>query len=135
MGVLLHYMAVTTHADAEIEYAIKYLETLNQIYDERPFETPWPSHLVRYILGRISFDYLIEGATEERILEEAIRVATPDTGLLKRRYLCETLFHTAVMARKNGDEATAQKWFKEVYQLPDPIIEQEWYLARYECGG
>jgi tetratricopeptide (TPR) repeat protein len=135
MGVLLHYMAVTLGDAQEVEYAIKYLEKLKKKYNKRPFDTPYPSHLVKYILGLIELPSLLEGATRESDLELATATATAPDGLSKRRNLCEVLFHAGVMCRKNGDEAEAQRWFSKVYNLPNPIIEQEWYLARFEIEG
>lgn len=135
MGVLLHYMAVSMGDMAEVAYAIKYLEKLNAMYDKRPFDTPYPSHLVKFILGLIDLPALLEGAVETNDLDRATTMATVPDGLLKRRYLCESLFHAGVMCRKASDEAGAKAWFARVFALDNPIVEEEWNLARFEIEG
>lgn len=132
MGVLLHYMAVSMSDMAEVAYAIKYLEKLNAMYDKRLFDTPYPSHLVKFILGLIDLPALLGGAVETNDLDRATTMATVPDGLLKRRYLCESLFHAGVMCRKARDEAGAKAWFARVFALDNPIVEEEWNLARFE---
>jgi tetratricopeptide (TPR) repeat protein len=135
MGVLLHYMAVTLGDASEIAYSIKYLENLNNKYEKRPFDTPYPSHLVRFVLGLISLLALFEGATGESDLIDAITVSTAPNSLVKRRFLCAALFHAGVMRRKAGDELGAKEWFGRVFALDNPNFEEEWYLARFEVEG
>jgi tetratricopeptide (TPR) repeat protein len=135
MGVLLHYMAVTMGDAKETGYAIKYLEKLNQKYDKRPFDTPYPSHLVKYILGLIDLPALLEGAVGESDLDRATALAIRPDSLLKRRFLCAVLFHVGVMCRKAGDEARAKAWFGRVFALDNPNFEEEWNLARFETTG
>lgn len=48
------------------------------------------------------------------------------------RRLCVALFHDGVRSRAVGDEGHCLARMRECYGLEDPLIEQEWYLARYE---
>lgn len=50
----------------------------------------------------------------------------------RRRRLCVALFHGGAKCRAHGDEGNCFARMRECAALPNPLIEQEWYLARSE---
>jgi len=102
----------------------------NRVQRLYPTLKGWPSPVARYYLGMISFPDLLESATGQRELPGAIEVAR--SKLLSRRELCQALFHDGVRSRAQGDEGLCLTRMRECYALEDPLIEEEWYLARYE---
>ena len=50
----------------------------------------------------------------------------------RRMRLCAALFHDGVKSRAHGDEAHCLARMRECSALENPVVEQEWYLARYE---
>jgi tetratricopeptide (TPR) repeat protein len=126
-GLLLYYMGATAHQPEQMMFALDYmpnrLKGLMRDY--------WPAPVARYYLGEISFGDLLAAATGQREIAEAIDVAR--VNLLNRRHLCGALFHDGVKSRIRGDELHCLVRMRECYALENPLIEHEWYLARYEC--
>jgi len=54
---------------------------------------------------------------------------------LKRRRLCQALFYVAVAKRDQGDEAGCADGMRQCHALENPLLEEEWYLARAEAGA
>ena len=50
----------------------------------------------------------------------------------RRIRLCDALLHDGVKPRTRGDEAHCLPRMRECAALENPVVEQEWYLARYE---
>ena len=61
-----------------------------------------------------------------------LRVTIARDDLLSRRQLCVALFHDGVRSRANGAEHHCQARMRQCYELENPLIEAEWYLARFE---
>jgi tetratricopeptide (TPR) repeat protein len=125
-GLLLYYMAVTQNLDAETSFALKYLKKRAR----RSAIRNWPGPVARYYLGDIKFDDVLESATGQRHLSAAFEVAR--TKLLSRRRLCGVLFYDGVRRRAQGAEELCLARMRECYELENPLIEPEWYFARYE---
>jgi hypothetical protein len=131
-GLLLYYMGVTAGDDGASAKALKYMRNRAKRSAIRLF----PGPVVLFYLDQIHFPELLEAATEKRRavrdVTSAIDVATDD--LLSRRQVCVALFHDGVKARARGDESHCLIRMHECAGLRNPLIEQEWYLARYEVG-
>jgi tetratricopeptide (TPR) repeat protein len=125
-GLLLYYMAVTQNLDAETSFALKYLKKRAR----RSAISSWPGPVARYYLGDIKFDDVLESATGQRHLSAAFEVARAK--LLSRRRLCGVLFYDGVRRRAQGAEELCLARMRECYELENPLIEPEWYFARYE---
>lgn len=125
-GLLLSYMGVTAHCSDQVTFALDYMRKRTRKY----FPDSWPNPVVRYYLGEISFGDLLAKATVQQELAQAVEVAR--VKLLSRRQLCVVLFHDGVKSRIQGDEGRCLARMRECYALENPLIEHEWYLARYE---
>lgn len=132
-GLLLYYMAVTERQPDQAACALDYMRNrLNRLKRLLPL-TPtnyWPVPVARYYLDDLAFDELLVFATGQRELPQAITAA--GAKLMSRRKLCVTLFHDGVKSRAQGAEDLCLTRMRECYALQDPLIEPEWYLARYE---
>ena len=132
-GLLLYYMAVTERQPDQASCALGYmrnrLDRLKGLVPGLPIES-WPVPVARYYLGEIAFSELLVFATGQRELPQA--VAAAQAKLLSRRQLCGALFHDGTRSRAQGAEDLCVARMRECYALEDPLIEPEWYLARYE---
>lgn len=128
-GLLLYYMGVTEHLPEEISFALDYMRNRAS----RMAIRSWPGPVARYYLGQIAFEGLVTAATGQPELPRAGEVASAQ--LFGRRRLCGALFHDGVRSRAHGDEEHCLIRMRECYGLENPLIEQEWYLARYEAQG
>jgi hypothetical protein len=125
-GLLLYYMAITQNLPEETSFALKYLKKRAR----RSAIRSWPGPVARYYLGEVTFEDVLASATGQRDLPAAFEVAR--TKLLSRRRLCGALFHDGVRRRAQGAEELCLARMRECYRLENPLIEPEWYLARYE---
>ena len=127
-GLLLHYMGVTANDKSAVSKARSYLRSRAK----RSAIELFPGPVARYYLGEIEFPDVLAAATKDkaRDVAEAIQVARTD--LRCRRELCVAIFHDGVKARAQGSEQHCQTRMRECFSLENPIIEAEWYLARYE---
>ena len=125
-GLLLYYMAITDGIPEEATFALTYLK--NRV--RRTFGQVWPCPVAQYHLGEITFEVVMEAVNRQ------VAAATPllpeKIELGRRRRLTVALFHDGVRSRAQGDEARCLVRMRECYGLENPLIEQEWYLARYE---
>jgi tetratricopeptide (TPR) repeat protein len=128
-GLLLYYMGAAAHQPDQMAFALDYMR---KRLKRRQYGTEsWPRPIARYYLGESSFADLLGASTGQGGLGQAIDVARGD--LLKRRHLCKALFHDGVRNRVQGDEGQSLTRMRQCFSLENPLIEHEWYLARYEC--
>jgi hypothetical protein len=128
-GLLLYYMGTTARDPEAAAFALKYLRNRAK----RSAIRLWPGPLARYYLGDISFEDVLSAATGQDNVADAISAA--GTHLMNRRKLCGALFHDGVRYRAQGAEDLCLARMRECYALENPVIELEWYLARYEVDG
>jgi hypothetical protein len=69
-------------------------------------------------------------ATGQQELAQATAAAY--VNLLSRRRLCGALFHDGVKSRVHGAEDQCLTRMRQCFALENPLLEHEWYLARYE---
>jgi tetratricopeptide (TPR) repeat protein len=127
-GLLLYYMAITSNLPEEASFALDYL--MNRV--ERSFGQIWPTPVAQYYLDEVSFDKVMEAVNRQPML--AGRPVASKLELVQRRRLCTALFHGGVKCRSRGDEGNCLARMRECAALPNPLIEQEWYLARSEVS-
>jgi hypothetical protein len=128
-GLLLYYMAVSDNKADEQSFALDYLK--NRV--ERSSGRNWPGAVASYYLGDVTFAKVMEDVEDVRGQERLAPFVEPGTlELGKRKRLCVALFHDGVRSRAHGDEAYCLARMRECAALENPVIEQEWYLARYE---
>jgi hypothetical protein len=125
-GFLLCYMAASENNPAEMSYALKYLSDRLKRQTYREF---WPCPLASYYFGDIPFAKVME-AVNRRLSATPLPPAALELG--RRKRLCVALFHDGVKSRAQGDELHCLARMRECFALESPVIEQEWYLARYE---
>lgn len=130
-GLILHYMALTAGDGGNVNYALRYLQKLNSKYDKHPHRFYYPKHSVKQLLGELSFEDALEGATEQRNLAAAYRAAEQNRAI--KMDLGEVLFHDGVFRRTNGDESGCISRMQQVYDLGYQTEPIRWYLARHEC--
>jgi len=137
-GLLLYYMAITDHLSKEALFALDYLRNrikriLGQVGPSPAAQyyisQVWPSPVARYYSGDVAFDEVMEAVNRQPTL------AKPDQAKLelgRRRRLSVALFHDGLRFRARDDEGNCLARMRECCRLENPMIEQEWYLARYE---
>jgi tetratricopeptide (TPR) repeat protein len=124
-GLLLYYMAVSETQPKEMSFALDYLR--NRV--EQADRQNWPCVVALYYLGDVAFADVME-RVDRRISTMPLAPATLDLG--RRKRLCVALFHDGIKSRAQGNEARCLVRMRECFALENPVIEQEWYLARYE---
>jgi hypothetical protein len=125
-GLLTWYFGVSARDHELQDYALRYLTKLSRKSKIRF----WPGPVARYILGQIALDEMLVAGSGAADFKGAIHLAVSD--LLKRRQVCNAIFYHAVRKRKEGDEEACTCGMLQCRQLENPIIEEEWYLARAE---
>jgi tetratricopeptide (TPR) repeat protein len=125
-GLLLYYMAVSESDPKEMSFALGYLRERLQ---QRMIQI-WPCAVASYYLGDIPFTQVMENVNERVVTMPPIDPATLELG--RRMRLCDALFHDGIKSRARGDEAHCLARMRECAALENPVVEQEWYLARYE---
>jgi len=131
-GLLLYYMAVTSNLPADVSFALDYLKNRVKRNVSQFGRPNWPTPMAQYYLGEISFDGVMEAVSCLPTLTGP--QAAEKKELSMRRRLCVAFFHGGVKFRAQGDEENCLARMKECVALENPLIEQEWYLARYEVG-
>jgi hypothetical protein len=127
-GLLLYYMGVTA---GDKEAAVKALSYLRTRTKRRAIEL-FPGSVARYYLGEIDFADVLSDATRGRAHSAASAMTIAHGDLLSRREVCVALFHDGVKSRAQGDEVRCQSRMRECLSLENPLLEEEWYLAKYE---
>lgn len=125
-GLLLYYMAITSSLPGEVSFALDYLK--NRV--KRSFSEIWPTPVAQYYLGEISFDDFMEAVNRQPTLTGPLAAAKLELG--RRRRLCVALFHSGVKSRAQDDEEHCLVRMRGCAALENPLIDQEWYLARLE---
>jgi len=128
-GLLLYYMAVSDNKPEEMSFALGYLRHLRDRL-KRIMIQNWPCAVASYYLGDVPFAKVMEDVNERVVTMPPIDPATLELG--RRIRLCDALFHDGVKSRARGDEAHCLARMRECSALENPVVEQEWYLARYE---
>lgn len=128
-GLLLWYAAVTAADAATTRHALKYLRNRAK----RRAVTSWPGPLALFVLGQKAQEEALLATSGFADVESAINRAKGD--LLRRRELVNALFYFAVRHRSEGREELCRAGMQQCASLENPIIEQEWYLARAEVAN
>jgi hypothetical protein len=128
-GLLLYYMSVTAKKLEESSFALDYLKNRTN----RNTNRAWPFAVAQYYLGRASFEDVMD-AVDHQILPSGV---VPPAALGRRRRLVVALFHDGVRSRVRGEEEQCLIRMRECLEIENPLLEQEWYLARHEVesGG
>jgi tetratricopeptide (TPR) repeat protein len=129
-GLVLHYMAETAKDGANRDYALDYLRKLNAKYDKRPTLFRYPVQTVKQVLGELSFEGALEGATKARSLPAAYQAAK--SSRLALGELGIALFHDGALYRASGDEAGCMERMQRVFDLGYQTESIRWQLARHE---
>jgi hypothetical protein len=124
-GLLLYYMAISNDISEEESFALDYLR--NRV--KRSFSNIWPCPVAQYYLGDVTFEFVMEAVNRQPV-SPLLDKAKAELG--RRRDLSVALFHDGVKSRVQGDEEHCLARMRECYGLENPLMEQEWYLARYE---
>jgi hypothetical protein len=125
-GLLLYYMGVSDSRPQEVAFALDYMR--NRI--NRCVSQVWPAPVAQHYLGDITFEQLLEAANRRANLAVKLEAWKIDLG--RRRRLSVALFHNGIRGRAQGDNELCLARMRECCELENPILEQEWYLARYE---
>jgi tetratricopeptide (TPR) repeat protein len=134
-GLLLHYMAITAGMRGEVSFARSYLRNrVNRLKKLNPwsFGETWPCPVAQYYLGDLTSAALIEAVDRKPSVTLAVQPSPAMVDLSRRRRLSVALFHDGAKSRAQGNEAYCLARMRECYALENPLLEQEWYLARYE---
>jgi tetratricopeptide (TPR) repeat protein len=129
-GLLLWYASITQKKVDERHYAFEFLRSFKskKVYEEAAL---WPRPIILMILGDFSFNGILEMGVGSSDLNFCLKQARDN--LFKRRHLCQVLFYQACRERESGSEDTCIKIMQVCFELENPILEPEWYLARNEC--
>lgn len=131
--MFLYYYAVTAGDEDNIAYAISRLEALNRKYAMHPEHYYiYPKQSLKQILGELSFEDALEGATELRDLDIALQ--TVPRGRHKYSHLGTALFFDGVVSRARGDEAACKARLQQVFDLGWKTDTYCWQLARHEVA-
>jgi tetratricopeptide (TPR) repeat protein len=125
-GLLLYYMSVTAKKLEESSFALDYLRNRTN----RNTNRAWPFAVAQYYLGRASFEDVMD-AVDRRILPPGT-VPPAKSAFGRQRRLVVALFHDGLKSRVQGEEEQCLIRMKECCEIENPLLEQEWYLARHE---
>jgi tetratricopeptide (TPR) repeat protein len=124
-GLLLYYMAITDNISQEVSFALDYMR--NRV--KRSHSNIWSCLIAEHYLGDVTFETVIDRVNRQPTLA-SVDAAKLELG--RRRRLCVALFHDGTRLRAQGDEEHCLARMRECYGLENPMLDQEWYLARYE---
>jgi hypothetical protein len=127
-GLLLWYGGVATGTTEVRDHALRFLR--NRAKDSRI--KYFAGHIALFLIGEMTFDKVLEGATGSPDLEDSIRIAS--TKPLQRRHLINALFYRAITKREAGRHDDYIEHLKQCVGLQNPLVEQEWFLARHELA-
>jgi tetratricopeptide (TPR) repeat protein len=125
-GLLLYYMSVSAKSLEEAYFALDYMTDRVK----RNTNRAWPFAVARYYLGSASFEDVMDAVNRHALPPLTKPPAKVELG--KRHRLVVALFHDGVKSRARGDEEHCLLRMSECYDLENPRLEQEWYLARHE---
>jgi len=127
-GLLLYYMGVSINRPQEVTFALGYMR--NRV--DRSVSRVWPTPVAQHYLGDVTFEQLLEAAS--RRANVAVEVEAWKVDLGKRRRITVALFHNGIRGRAQGDNGHCLARMRQCCELENPLLEQEWYLARHENG-
>jgi hypothetical protein len=127
-GLLLYYMGVSIDRRPEVAFALDYMR--NRV--DRSVSRVWPAPVAQHYLGDITFEQLLEAANRRANLAVEVEAWKIDLG--RRRRVTVALFHNGIRGRAHGDNEHCLARMRQCRELENPLLEQEWYLARYESG-
>lgn len=127
-GIILCYMAATLRRQDDVELALMFL---NDRARNKLKIRSWPGPAALLVLGRADFEECVRRATGTSDLSRAKKIV--DCDLLKRRQLTNVLFAAALERRIVSDEDRCMVLMRECANLPNPLIEYEWHLAKKEA--
>jgi tetratricopeptide (TPR) repeat protein len=127
-GLILYYYGVCLNRTVIIDDASRFLK---QIKERNRFGfDSWPNALVRWFLGELDDSSVLMEGCGTISLETALLKARTD--MLVRRQLIEFCFHKAVRALRLEEQAQSLEFFETIISLENPLVSDEWYLARHE---
>ncbi|MGB6538095.1 MAG: tetratricopeptide repeat protein [Xanthobacteraceae bacterium] len=132
-GLLLYYMSITARNSEELSFASDYIRSrVDYVKNVVKRNSPkiWPCAVAQHYLGDVTFETVREAIDHPGVTLAAVDLRKVE--LARRRKLCVALFHDGVNSRAQGDDEKCLDRMRECCALEDPLIEQEWYLARYE---
>jgi tetratricopeptide (TPR) repeat protein len=127
-GLLLWHAGITAKDAEVIHDAIRYLCWLSR----KQRASYWPGPLALVALEHKAFDDILVETWNTTNLESIALEVTSD--LFNRRKFVQALFYVATKRRKEGREGECRELMVRCANLENPIIENEWYLARGEAG-
>jgi tetratricopeptide (TPR) repeat protein len=128
-GLLLWYFAVSANNGQVCKQALDFLRWgESKCYDH----TLWPSPVVLYVLNELQFDDLLEKIEGDFRKLDQPPLADWKKDLWRRRQLCLAFFYAGATRRARGDEQGCFGMLARCAALANPILEEEWYLARAE---
>ena len=123
-GLLLWYAGLLTKDEKTCKDALKYLANRAK----RGAIKSWPGPLALMILGKKTAEEILAEHFNTNSIEAAITAAWTD--LLERRHLSNYLLYVGALALSQGKEDDYWQCLKLCADLENPIIEDEWYIAR-----
>lgn len=125
-GLLLWYAAVSAADQANSKHALKFLRALDASW----LKESWPGQIALWRLGDISLTELHAIAKDES--KGAIDSAAAHR--IDRWVKCHLLFYQGVRERESGHEMSCCEFMRRCSAGENPIVEEEWYLARHEAA-
>jgi hypothetical protein len=123
-GLLLWYAGALTRDEGTCKDALKYLTNRAK----RSAIKSWPGPLALMVLAKKTAEEVLVEHFGTSDIETAI--GTAKTDLLKRRELSQYLLYLGALALREGKEEQYWQRMKQCAALENPIIENEWYIAR-----
>jgi hypothetical protein len=123
-GLLLWYASLLTQDDKTCKDALNYLVNRSK----HSAIKSWPGPLAMMILGKRSKVEVLAEQFKTNSVESAITAAKTD--LLKRRHLSNYFLYVGALALNDGKEDEYWNFLKLCAAMENPIIEDEWYIAR-----
>ena len=125
-GMLLWYAGLTAGDKAATNDALKYLEKLGK----KPRAKYWPGVLALFAIGmRSEEEVLLDFGGTDKLDELSVRAKSE---FLIHRCLVQSLFYFATRKRQEGSEKECRTLMSQCANLENPVLEPEWYLARFE---
>lgn len=128
-GLILYYYGIRLDRASPVDDAQHWLKQVKK--RNRAGLRGWPGPLVRWFLGELDEAAIMTQGCGATSMEVAVSIARTD--ILARRQLVEICFHMAVRALREEKHSRSQELFETSVSLANPLVSEEWYLARYEA--
>lgn len=128
-GLVLFFAGVTLRDSGNIELALKFLRSLAK---NRARLAAWPGPVARFVLSGTTLGHLLTRASGLGDLKWALHKTQSD--LVARREMTQALFYAATKFRFDGLEDRCLELMTACGEIPNPLIELEWYIARSEIA-